>query len=252
MINFGLINIPVRLYPATKEREVDFSYLRKKDLCPVRYARVCRATGEEVPYKDIVRGFQYRKGDYVVLQEEDLRRAGVRAAGALQVTEFVDEREVDLKLLEKPFYLEPDTDARKEYALLREVLLRSKKVAVARYVLKTREHLGILKAEEDVIVLNQLRFQEELRSTSGLDLPKDETITADELSLALKLINSLSASFHAENYRDTYTRELKQVIEEKARGKLPREKPEEKPPPAKVPDLLARLKESLDYAHAKK
>jgi DNA end-binding protein Ku len=252
MISFGLINIPVKLYPAAKERELELNYLRKKDLCPIRYARVCRTTGEEVPYRDIVRGFEYRKGDYVVLEDDDLKRANALKTGTLQVVEFVDEREIDIKLLEKPFYLEPGQDAAKVYALLREALLRANRVAVVRFVLKTREHMGILKADEKVIVLNQMRFQEDLCPVSGLVLPENERITADELSMTLRLINSLSVPFHAENYRDTYTRELKQVIEEKARGKLPREVPEEKIQPTKVPDLLARLKESLEYAHAGK
>jgi DNA end-binding protein Ku len=248
MISFGLINIPVKMYVATQEQGINFDYLNRKDLSPIRYARVDRSTGEEVAYRDIVRGVEYEKGNYVVLQDEDFRRASVRKTQTIDVVDFTAESAIDIKLLEKPFYLEPAKEARKVYALLREALYRSGKVGVARFVLRTREHMGILKAEGDVIVLDQIRFASEIRKPAGLALPKNEAITDNEIDLALRLIDQLSQPFHPEKFKDTYTEELKSMIENKARGKI-RHVHAEKQAPTKVPDLLARLKESLEDAH---
>jgi DNA end-binding protein Ku len=250
-ISFGLILIPVKLYTAVQESTLDLDMLRKQDLCPIRYARVCRNTGEEVPYEDIVKGYQYRKGDYVVLEDEDFRRADVRKTQTIDIVEFVNEGEIDQKLLEKPFYLEPTKQARKAYALLREALKKTAKVAVGRFVLRNREHLVVLRAEEDLIVLEQMRFLDEIKKPSGLDLPAKEEASDRELDMAIKLIDQLTEPFRPEQFHDTYKEELKRVIAEKARGRTPAPTGE-RPIPTEVPDLMAKLRESLEQARKQK
>jgi DNA end-binding protein Ku len=250
-VSFGLVLIPVKLYTAVQESTLDLDMLRKQDLCPIRYARVCRDTGEEVPYDDIVKGYQYRKGDYVVLEDEDFRRANVRKTQTIDIIEFVNEGEIDLKLLEKPYYLEPTKQARKAYALLREALRRTGKVAVGKFVLRNREHLVLLRAEEDLIVLEQVRFESEIRKPSGLDLPAKEEANDRELEMAIKLIDQLTEPFRPEEFHDTYREELERVVAEKASGKVPAPA-EEQPIPKEVPDLMAKLRESLERAQKQK
>lgn len=250
-ISFGLILIPVRLYTAVEEGGLDLDMLRKQDLCPISYARVCRTTGEEVPYEDIVKGYQYKKGDYVVLEDEDFKRASVRKTQTIDIIEFVDQQEIDAKLLAKPFYLEPTKQARKAYALLREALKKTAKVAVGRFVLRNREHLVILKPEEDLIILEQRRFADEIKKPAGLDLPASDEASDREVDIAIKLIDQLTEPFRPEEFHDTYREELKRVIDEKAKGKPPAAV-EERPLPTEVPDLMARLRESLEQARKRK
>ncbi|MGD0230151.1 MAG: Ku protein, partial [Syntrophorhabdales bacterium] len=188
-ISFGLIHIPVKLYTAVEEGNLDLDMLRRQDLCPIRYARVCRDTGEEVPYQDIVKGYEYRKGDYVVLEDEDFRAANVRKTQTVDIVEFVEAHEIDPKLLEKPYYLEPTRQARKAYALLREALKKTAKVGVGTFVLRNREHLVAIRPEGDLIVLEQMRFADEIRKPAGLDLPGKEEASDRELEIAIKLID---------------------------------------------------------------
>ncbi|MGE5139955.1 MAG: Ku protein [Rudaea sp.] len=250
-ISFGLINIPVKLYAATQERNLNLDMLRKGDLCPIKYARVCRATGEEVPYEDIVKGYEYQKGDYVVLEDEDLKKADVGKTQSIQVVQFVDEDEIDVKYFEKPYYLEPGKGADKAYALLREALRRSKKVAVCRFVLRTKENVGALKAEGNVIVLEQMRLPSELRAPAGLDLPAKAEVDNRELDMALQLIDQLTEPFKPEDFRDTYREELEKIIAQKVAGKEPTA--HGKPPePTAVPDLMAALRASLERGRQNK
>jgi DNA end-binding protein Ku len=170
-LSFGLVNIPIRLYSATVERKLKFNYLHKKDLSPIRHARICREDGQEVPYEDVVKGYEYQKGNYIILTNDDFRKANLRKTGAIEIVEFVREDEVDSVFFEKPYYLEPDREARKAYALLREALRRSGRVGIARFVLKNREHLGIVKPEGNILILNQLRFKSEIKEAEGLNIP---------------------------------------------------------------------------------
>lgn len=249
MISFALVNIPVKLYVATEEKNLDFDLLHRRDLSPIRYARICKSDDEEVAYKDIVRGYEYRKGSYVVIQEEDFKNARPGKTQAIDVVDFVPEKDIDSKLIEKPYYLEPARQVKKTYALFREALKKSGKVAVAKFILRTRERLCLLKPEGSAIVLTQMRFQSEIRSYAGLDLPpENEKIPEREMNLALKLIEQLSEPFHPERFRDTYIDKLREIIEDKARGveyKFP--EPEELSPTA-VPDLMSTLKASLEHS----
>ncbi len=250
-ISFGLILIPVKVYTAVEESSLDLDMLRKGDLCPIRYSRVCRDTGKEVAYGDIVKGYQYKKGDYVVLEDEDFKRASVRKTQTIDIIEFADLREIDAKLLAKPYYLEPTKQARKAYALLREALKKTGKVAVGKFVLRNREHLIILKPENDLIVLEEMRFAYEIKKPNGLDLPAREEASDREVEIAIKLIDQLTEPFRAEQFHDTYREELERVIEEKAQGR-PHNAEEERIVATEVPDLMARLRESLEQARKRK
>lgn len=247
---FGLVNIPIRLYSATGEKGIDFDFLHKKDLSPIRYAKVCKADQEEIPNEDIVRGFEYRKGDYIVVTDEDFERANVRRTKTIEIVDFVAQEEIDTVYYEKPYYLEPDRGADKPYALLREALRKSGKVGVAKFVFKNREHIAVIKPKDDMIVLNQLRFKSEIREAEGLNLPSAEQVTDREMEMALALVSQLTETFKPEDYKDSYTEELKRVIEEKAQGKTP-EVRGEAPEPTPVIDLMAVLKASLEQERKK-
>lgn len=250
-ISFGLIYIPVKLYSATEAAELDLDMLRKGDLCPIRYVRVCKETGEEVPYADIVKGYQWRKGDYVIVTDEDFKKAAPKKTQTVEIVQFIKEEEVDTKLLEKPYYLEPaGKGAGKAYALLREALAKTGKVAVARYVLRTRESMALLKAEGDMIVLNNMRYASEIRKPDGMSLPGKDEVQERELDMAVKLIDQLTEPFKPDEYRDTYTEALMKFIEEKAKGKEPQPE-EEAAVPAEVTDLFAKLRQSLEMAESK-
>jgi len=245
MISFGLVNVPVNLYTAVKPEIHAMNYLRKDDLCPISYKKVCRATGEEVPYQDIVKGYEFREGDFVVLKDEDFKKADVKRTSAIDVEAFVDERDVDPKFIEKPYYLEPQKKGHTAYALLRDAMARSGKVAIGVFVLRDREHLVMLKPEGRVILLIQLRFAASLRSPAGLDLPGQADVPKNQLDLALDLIKKFGGTFKPDAFKDSYAARLKAIIAAKAKGR-PVHVPEEKAPrETEVEDILSKLKESL-------
>jgi DNA end-binding protein Ku len=250
-LSFGLINIPVRLYSGAESRGgIDLHMLHKDDLSPIRYAKICRADGQEIPFQDIVKGYEYQEGDYVVLTDEDFKKANARKTKTIDIEEFTDEKELDVRYFEKPYYLEPDKNADKPYALLREALTKSHKIAVARFVLRQREHLAAIKPVGRALILNQLRFPSDLREPRQLDLPDSKTASTKEIDMALKLIDQLTGPFIPEDFKDTYTDELQAMIDEKVKGKPVKAKGEA---PAATPakDLMAILKESLERERAK-
>lgn len=247
-LSFGLINIPVRLYSASEERVLNFDMLHNKDLSPIRFARICKEDEKEVPYKDIVKGYEYQKGEYVVVTEEDFKKAAPEKSNTIEIVDFVSEDEIDTIYFEKPYYLEPDKNASKPYALLREALKKSHKVGVVKYVFRNKEHIGVIKPHDSVIVLNQLRYASEVRSEESLKLPKEGEINKKEIDMALKLIDQLTGKFKAESYKDTYTNELMKVIEQKIKG-VPGKKGKIKKAeakPSKVHDIMSLLKASLE------
>ncbi|OGD11864.1 MAG: Ku protein [Candidatus Aminicenantes bacterium RBG_16_66_30] len=245
MISFGLVNVPVNLYTAVKPELHAMNYLRKDDLCPISYKKVCRATGEEVPFKDIVKGYEYRDGDFVVLSDEDFEKADVKRTSTIDVEVFVDEQDVDPKYLEKPYYLEPQKKAHKAYALFREAMAQSKKVGIGTFVLRDREHLVMLKAEGKVIVLILLRFAASLRDPAELDLPGKIDVPKNQRELALELIKKFQGAFKPEAFKDTYAARLGAIIAAKAKGKTVHVREEEAPRETEVEDIMAKLKESL-------
>lgn len=242
-ISFSLVNIPVKLYSAVGGERLSFDLLHARDLSPIRYARVCANEEEEVPYEEIVKGFEYEKGSYVVMEEEDFSKANVEKRSTIDIMRFVPEEEIDPIYFEKPYYLAPASGGEKSYAVLREALRSANKVAVATYVLRNREHPAILKAESEIIILNQMRYHDDLRDYRELNLPPTQT-HKKEIEMALKLIEYLSGSFNPEDYSDTYKHELMRIIEEKAAGRVPAAIGTA-PVPTEVKDLMAALKESL-------
>lgn len=250
-ISFGLINIPITLHSASKDRPLDFDMLRKDDLCPISFVRVCRTTGEEVPYKDIVKGYEYQDGDYVVLDKEDFKRAAPEKSDTIDIEEFVEEDEIDSKYFEKPYYLAPSKGADKAYILLREALKETKKVAVARFVFRTREDLVMLKPDGKYLMLIQLRFEDELREPTDLEIPEKIKVDHKEIEMAVKLIDQLKGKFKPSQFKDTYTDALKDVIEDKIKGHKPK-KITHRPSKATDPsDLVAQLRASLERTGAR-
>ena len=247
-ISFGLVNIPIALYPATRREELKFRLLRAKDLSPVSYKRVAEADGKEVPWDEIVKGYEYEKGKYVVLKDEDFQRVDLEATQTVDIQDFVDEEEIDPMFFYKPYYLEPQKGGDKAYVLLRDALEDSKKVGIAKVVIKTRQYLAGVKPEDSILVLELMHFAEELAEADKLHVPKITEPGKREINMAKSLIDSMSSKWNPEKYRDDYREALMEVIEEKveAGGKEIEEKPKEAPKPTKVIDLVSVLQQSLE------
>lgn len=247
VLSFGLINIPIKVYSATAGTEIKFNFLHKTDLSPIKYVKVCRKDGKELTQDDIVKGYEYEDGDYVVLTDADFDKVNLEKTKAIDVIDFVKEAEIDTIYFEKPYYLEPDKGADKAYAILLESLKKSKKVGVAKFVLHNREHLGVVKVHEGILVLEQMRFEDEVRAPEDLKLAKHPTIRAKELTMAMSLIDHLTEKFEIADYKDSYHKELLQMIKNKIKGIKPKAKGEA-PQPTKSTDLMLLLKESLEKA----
>ena len=253
-ISFGLVNIPIALYPATQREELKFRLLRKSDLSPVSYKRVAEKDGKEVPWDQIVKGYEYEKGKYVVLKDEDFERVDLEATQTVDIQDFVDVDEIDPMFFYKPYYLEPQKGGDKAYALLRDALEDSKKVGIAKVVIKTRQYLAGVKPEDGALVLELMHFADELADTEKLRVPKKVDVGKREMNMAKSLIDSMSSKWDPSKYRDDYREALMDVIEEKveAGGKEIEEKPKKAPKPTKVIDLVSVLQKSLEQTGAKK
>ena len=253
-ISFGLVNIPIALYPATKREELKFRLLRKTDLSPVNYKRVAEKDGKEVPWDQIVKGYEYEKGKYVVLQDEDFQRVDIEATQTVDIQDFVELDEIDPIFFYKPYYLEPQKGGDKAYVLLRDALKDSKKVGVAKVVIKTREYLAGVKPEDGALVLELMHFADELADTSKLHILKKVEVGKREMDMAKALIGSMSTKWNPEKYHDDYREALMEVIEEKveAGGKEIEEKPRQARKPTKVIDLVSVLQKSLEETGAKR
>ena len=245
-ISFGLIHIPIYLYSASRSRELKFKLLHKKDLSEIRYARMCKTEEKEVPWEEIVKGYEYEKGRFVVLSDEDFEKANLEKTKTIEVLNFAEEEEIDAIYFQTPYYLEPMKTAGKAYVLLREALNKSKKVAIVKFVFKNHEHLGIIKAHEDLLLLVQLRYDQELISAKDLNIPGKIAVPKEEMAIAMEFVDKLTKPFNMHQYTDTYTEEVKAIIKQKAKGKKIKT---QKGPPAKAgktQSLVALLKESLE------
>jgi DNA end-binding protein Ku len=221
--------------------------LRAKDLSPVNYKRVAEADGKEVPWDEIVKGYEYEKGKFIVLKDEDFQRVDLEATQTVDIQDFVKLDEIDPMFFYKPYYLEPQKGGDKAYVLLRNALNDNEKVGIAKVVIKTRQYLAGVKSEGDVLILELMHFAEELADASKLNVPKKLEPGKREMDMAKALIDSMSSKWSPEKYRDDYREALMEVIEEKVEsgGKEIEEKPKAKKPPTKVIDLVAVLQESL-------
>jgi DNA end-binding protein Ku len=247
-IRFGLVHIPVSLYPAEQADELSFTMLDKRDLQPVGYKRYNKGTGDEVPFEDIVKGYEYEDGQYVTLDKEDFKRANVEATQAVDIVGFVAAKEIPPYYLESPYYLAPAKHGDKGYALLREVLERTGKVALANVVIRTRQHIAVLYPHDNVLILNTLRYQNELRPTKGLEVPKDlkdAKVQPNEIKMAERLIDDMATKWDPKQYHDTYRDDLMKLIEEKAAGHPREATPKRAPREAEVIDFAKLLERSL-------
>jgi DNA end-binding protein Ku len=253
-ISFGLVNIPIALYPATRREELKFRLLRKSDLSPVNYKRVAEKDGREVSWDQIVKGYEYEKGKYVVLKDEDFQRVDLEATQTVDIKDFVNQEEIDPMFFYKPYYLEPQKGGDKAYALLRDSLKDTNKVGVAKVVIKTRQYLAGVKPEDGVLVLELMHFADELADAEKLHLPKKMEVGKREMNMAKSLIDSMTSKWEPEKYKDDYREALMEVIEEKveAGGKEIEEKPRKAPKPTKVIDLVSVLQKSLEQTGGKK
>src|SRR3989440_9887625 len=253
-ISFGLVNIPIALYPATRREEFKFRLLRKSDLSPVNYKRVAEKDGKEVPWDQIVKGYEYEKGKYVALKDEDFQRVDLEATQTVDIQDFVELDEIDPIFFYKPYYLEPQKGGDKAYVLLRDALKDTNKVGIAKVVIKTREYLAGVKPEDGALVLELMHFADELADMSNLHIPKKVEVGKREMDMAKSLIGSMSSKWNPEKYHDDYREALMEVIEEKveAGGKEIEEKPKAKKAPTKVIDLVEVLQKSLEQAGAAK
>jgi DNA end-binding protein Ku len=246
-ISFGLVNIPIALYPATRKEEFKFRLLRAADHSPVNYKRVAEKDGKEVPWSQIVKGYEYEKGKFVVLNEKDFQRVDLEATQTVDIQDFVDIEEIDPMYFYKPYYLEPQKGGDKAYVLLREALADGKKVGIAKVVIKTRQYLAGVKALKHALVLELMHFAEELADAEKLNVPKKLEVGKREKEMAKALVDSMTSKWNPEKYHDDYREALMEVIEEKVEsgGKEIEEKPKAKKEWTKVIDLVAVLQESL-------
>jgi DNA end-binding protein Ku len=251
-ISFGLINIPVSMYSASRSRELKFKMLHKSDMGEISYTRICKADGKEVPWEDIAKGFEYKSGDVVVLSEEDFISANPKKTRTVEIVDFTHESQIDTMYYSTPYYLEPQKGAEKAYALLRDALKRSKKVAVGQFVFKHHEHIGVIRPHGDLLILNQLRYDSELIEPQGLNIPKKSEASKSEVDIAVKFIGQQTKPFKPSEYHDTYTEELKEIIRKKHKGKKIAVQKGEEPRSPKVHDIMALLKASLVKQQKKK
>jgi DNA end-binding protein Ku len=245
-IAFGLVNIPVDLYSATRDHRPRFRLLHAKDESPVHYERVCQADGKPVAWEDLVKGFEYEKGQFVVLTKDDFKTAALEKTKTIDIIDFVDPREIDERYFETPYYLQPGKGADRAYALIREAIRESEKIGIAKIILRDAQHLAAVEAIGDALVLTMMRFADELADLGDFSFPKAGDIRAAELRMARQLVESLSAKWEPGKYTDEYRDNLMRVIKGKLKGKTPRLKERELPKQADVIDLMARLRASLE------
>lgn len=247
-ISFGLLNVPVKLYSAVSKKSVSFRELRAADGSRIRHKRVAEADGEEVPYDEIVKGYEIAPDQYVTITREELEEIDPKKTRAIEIQDFVDLDDIDPIYFDHPYYLGPADGAEKPYALLARAMTDSRKVAIARFVLRNREHLAAIRPLGGVLTMATMRFADEVVSREEIE----DVVDADgekpkqrELEMARSLIDSLSAEFDPSSYRDEYREELGELIERKARGEELVESVSEAPRPTKAPDLMAALEQSL-------
>jgi DNA end-binding protein Ku len=248
-ISFSLINIPISLYPATRREELKFRLLRAKDLSPVNYKRVAEADGKEVAWEEIVKGYEYEKGKFIVLKDEDFKRADIEATQSVDIIDFVELDDINPMFFDKPYYLEPEKRGEKAYALLREALKQTGKVGIAKVVIKTRQHLAAVKPQKNLLALELMHFAEEIVDASELKIPDEPTVGSRELAMAKDLVEKMSDKWDPSKYTDDYRKALLEVIHEKVEsgGKTPA--PRGTPKKAtNVVDLVSVLQESLQHA----
>jgi DNA end-binding protein Ku len=250
-ISFSLVHIPVSLHTAARSHELDLHMLDKRDFSPVGYQRVSKKTGKTVEWRDIVKGYEYKKGDYVVLTDEDFRRANVDASRTIDIQLFVDRAAIPPYYFETPYYLQPEAQGAKVYALLRDAMAKANKVAIASFVMRSREHLATLLPENNVLILNTMRFEQEILPQPEVESGRKGAANGKEMQTAVRLIEEMAAPWKPEKYRDTYRNDLMKRIKQKIKAGESKtltapEKGAQREERGKVVDLMALLRKSLD------
>ena len=246
-INFGLVSIPVELRTAVRPDHISFRLLHADDMSPVRYERVCQEEGEPVPWNEIVKGYEYEKGKFVVVTDEDFKTAALESSHAIDILDFVRQDEVDPRFFDTPYYLVPAKGGEKAYALLREALRNSGAIGIGKITLRQAQHLAGIKVVGDALVLELMRFANELVDEDEYSFPGADKVREQELEMAEQLIANLAEPFDPAKYTDDYRANLMRIIRAKLKGKKPRlEEQEPEPADSQVIDLMARLRESLE------
>jgi DNA end-binding protein Ku len=219
-VTFGLVSVPVNLYPATrKQAELSFRMLHKKDKAPIQFKRFCSEEEVEVPWNEIIKGFEYEKGHFVEMTDEDFEKARTENTETLDIREFVPLEQINVAHFESPYWIEPTKQGRKAYALLRDALAESGRVGVGTFVMRQREHLAALRPVGTALMVTTLRFLDEIRGPEELDIPGDEKLAKKEVELAKKLVDTLADDFDATQFKDTYHETLRAAIDQKVEGK---------------------------------
>lgn len=252
-ISFGLVTIPVSLYPATRREDLKFKMLRKSDLSPINYKRVAEADGKEVPWDEIVKGYEHEKGKFVVIKDEDFARVDVEATQTVDIINFVSIDDVDPLLFYKPYYLEVGKGGDKAYVLLRDALVKSGKIAIAKVVIRARQHLAAVKPQKDGLILELMHFPDELVDVEEFKEPKEKAVGKAEMQMAEQLIDSMSSDWKPEQYKDEYRDALEKLIEDKIEhGGDSKPAPTKKKKPTNVVDLVSILQQSIQDSQSKR
>jgi DNA end-binding protein Ku len=251
-ISFGLVYIPIAVYPATREEKLSFRQLRKTDLSPIKYKKVAEADSKEVAAEEIVKGFEYERGRYVVLSDEDFEKVKIESTHSIDITDFVDLQQVDPKFFYKPYFLEPQKGGEKAYALLHKALSGTGKIGVAKVVISNREHLAAVKPDGLFLILELMHFASEILTAEELNRGPSTALNEKELKMAQALIDSMSSDWEPEKYRDEYRTAMLEVIEQKAKNKKIPARAIAPPPSTNVVDLVKVLQESLNRSQSVK
>jgi DNA end-binding protein Ku len=244
-ISFGLVNIPIELHTAVRNHRPKFRMLHAKDKSPVKFERVCQRDGKPVAWEDLVKGYEYQKGHFVVITKEDFASAALQKTRTVDIVDFVKAEEIDDRFFETPYYLVPAKGGERAYALLREAIQESGRVGIAKFILRDAQHLAAVEVIGNAIVLTVMRFADELVDQQQFDFPSHEGIRKAELDMAKALVNSLAAKWDPSKYTDEYRENLLRIIKAKVKGKAVVLEPSEEPRQAAVVDLMERLRRSL-------
>ena len=251
-INFGLVFIPVAVYPATREEKISFKQLRATDLSPIRYKKVAEADQKEVPSDQIVKGYEFEKGKWVTLNDEDFQKVRIESTHSVEITDFVEQAQINPKFFYKPYFLEAQKGGEKAYALLHKALADSGKIGIAKVAISSREYLAAVKPDGLFLILELMHFAHEVLEPETLKSAADKEVSPKELEMAKALIDSMTTDWEPEKYQDQYQNAVMEMIQEKAQQKQPSAKPVVARPSSNVVDLVAVLQESLSKAGARK
>jgi DNA end-binding protein Ku len=251
-ITFGLVYIPVAVYPATREEKISFRQLRARDLSPIRYKKVAEADEKEVKAEEIVKGFEYEKGQWVTLKDEDFEKVKIESTHSIEITDFVEQAQINPKFFYRPYFLEAQKGGDKPYALLYKALLDSGKVGIAKVVIASREYLAAVKPDGLFLILELMHFANEVLEPDSLKTPSDKEVSPKELDMAKALIESMAGDWEPTKYKDQYREALMELIEDKARKRPLSEKPVAPRMASNVVDLVSVLQESLQKVGTRK